>query len=220
MASQTTHTRVQREQESAVRRQAEFQEAPGEREAEAARATFLQRAAQSPADLGTGLVGADSATRARVVSRLQQERGNAFVQRVVAEAQGTPGRLVGQSQPEMVQEVLQRKGSGSALPDVARQPLEGHFGADLSDVRVHTDTQATDLNRELQANAFTVGSDIFFAEGQYDPHGSGGQGLLAHEVAHVGQQTGFAGAAVQREGADDEQVPHPEGAPKEEEQAS
>jgi hypothetical protein len=105
----------------------------------------------------------------------------------------------------MVDEVVQRKGSGSELSGDARQNLEGYFGADLGDVRVHTDNEASTLNRELNAQAFTVGSDVFMAEGKYNPTSSEGQGLLAHELTHVSQQTGFGGQSVQREGVPEEE---------------
>jgi hypothetical protein len=196
----------------------DFQEAPGEAEADASRDDFLAGAGHEPADLAAALGDADSATRARVVSRLQRERGNAFVQRVAAEARGTPGRLVGLSQPEMVQEVLQRKGSGAPLPDAARAPLEQHFGANLGDVRVHDGDDAAALNREVEAEAFTVGNDVFFAEGKYAPHSVEGRALLAHELTHVGQQTGFGGQAVQRQ--EEEEEPPPPPSPEEEEQAT
>src|SRR5262249_23870708 len=155
--------------------------------------------------------------------RLQQERGNAYVQRVV-EARGTPGRLVGLSQPEMVEEVVSRKGGGSPLPEGTRGQMEGFFGADLGGVRVHADGEAATLNRELDAQAFTVGSDVFFGEGKYNPTSSQGQGLLAHELTHVGQQGGFGAPEVQRAEEDEEQkggAPAPEAAPaplKEEEE--
>jgi uncharacterized protein DUF4157 len=184
---------------------AEFQEAPGEAEADAARDAFLKGAGAQPHGVASALSGADAAMRSHALSRLQQERGNSYVQRVVAEAKGTPGRLVGSSQPEMVDEVLQRKGSGEPMPEVARQPLEQHFGADLGGVRVHSDGESAALNRELDAQAFTVGGDIFFADGKYNPSSSEGQGLLAHELTHVGQQTGFGGQSVQREGAPEEE---------------
>jgi hypothetical protein len=83
--------------------------------------------------------------------------------------------------------------------------LEGHFGADLSGVRVHTDNGAATLNRELNAQAFTVGSDIFMAKGKYNPGSAEGQGLLAHELTHVGQQGGLGGQGVQREGNPEEE---------------
>ncbi len=200
------YDRVQPGFDSASQRKpAEFQEAPGESEADAVRDAFLQNAGASPVSQAAALTRADGGMRASAVSRLQQERGNAYVQRVVAEARGAPGRLVGQPQSEMVDEVIQRKGSGSPLSDAARQPLESHFGADLGDVRVHTDGEARALNKELDAQAFTVGSDIFFDEGKYNPGTTEGQGLLAHELTHVGQQTGFGGSAVQRQAAPEEE---------------
>ncbi|MHB9032849.1 MAG: eCIS core domain-containing protein [Anaerolineae bacterium] len=173
------------------RKSTEFQEVPGESEANAVRDTFLQRAGTDQASVASALTDADDNTRALAVNRLQAEHGNNYVQRVVAETHGTPGRLVGLSQPQMVDEVTQRKGSGNPLPDVARQPLQQHLGADLSSVRVHSDGEAAALNRELDAEAFTVGKDIFFAEGRYEPTSSAGQGLIAHELAHVSQQTGL-----------------------------
>ena len=65
-------------------------------------------------------------------------------------------------------------------------------GADLSGVRVHTDSHADGLSRSLQARAFTTGSDIFFQSGAYDPSSSSGRETLAHELAHVAQQGGGA----------------------------
>ena len=189
-------------QQSEARR---FQEAPGESEAEATRDAFLKGAGPQPAGVASALSNADATLRGQALSRLQQERGNSYVQRVVAEAKGTPGRLVGASQPEMVDEVLQRKGAGQPLPEGAREPMETHFGADLSGVRVHADGEAQTLNRELDAQAFTVGSDIFFDEGKFSPTSSEGRGLLAHELTHVGQQGGFGAQAVQREAVAEEE---------------
>lgn len=221
MSDEFDRNQIDPKKSSAVQRKpADFQEVPGEAEADAVRDAFLKSAGPNPASQASALSNADSATRAHTLNRLQQERGNAYVQRVVVEARGTPGRLVGQSQPEMVDEVLQRKGAGSPLPEDTRQQMEGHFGADLGGVRVHTDGEAAALNRELNAQAFTVGGDIFFAEGKYNPSTSEGQGLLAHELAHVGQQTGFGGQAVQRQAApeeEEEQVQR-QAAPEEEEE--
>ena len=211
--------RVQSLQDKATvqHKPAEFQEAPGEAEANTERDAFLQRAGNSTASQAAALTQADGGLRAQAVSRLQQERGNAYVQRVVAETKGTPGRLVGMSQPEMVDEVLQRKGLGQPLPGDAQSRMESHFGADLSGVRVHADGEAKALNSELDAQAFTVGSDIFFAEGKYNPTSSEGQGLLAHELTHVGQQTGFGAQAVQRQSNPEEEEVQRQASPEEEE---
>jgi len=184
---------------------AKFDEAPGEAEANAVRDAFLKNIGKQPQSAAQALSAADSSIRESAVSRLQEQHGNTYVKRVVAETQGQPGRLVGLPQSEMVNEVQQRKGSGSELPGDARQNLEGHFGADLSGVRVHTDNESATLNRELNAQAFTVGSDIFMAEGKYNPGSAEGQGLLAHELTHVGQQGGLGGQGVQREGNPEEE---------------
>src|SRR5579859_5186136 len=94
---------------AARKRQATFHKAPGEADADAMRDAFLQRAALSPELLGAALSGASADLRGMVVSRLQRHHGNSFVQRVVAGAKGTPGRLVGLSRPGMLGAVLQRK---------------------------------------------------------------------------------------------------------------
>jgi hypothetical protein len=143
------------------------------------------------------------------LGRLQRMQGNAYVQRLVAvarEPRGTPGRLIGVAQSDMVDEVRARQDGGSPLPDNTRSQMEGYFGADLSGVRVHTGGEAATLSRELGANAFTVGRDVFFADGKYNPGNADGQATLAHELTHVGQQGGFGGPAqsVQRAGADDD----------------
>src|SRR5712692_3405974 len=111
MSEESDRTRLHLQREEAVQtKPPAFQEAPGEGEAEAVRDAFLKGAGPTPADLAAGLNSADAVTRSRALNRLQQERGNAYVQRVIAEAQGTPGRLVGLSQPQMVDEVASRKG--------------------------------------------------------------------------------------------------------------
>jgi hypothetical protein len=89
------------------------------------------------------------------------------------------------------------RGGGSPLPDHVRSPMEASFGADFGGVRVHTGGQSDTLNRQLQARAFTTGSDIFFRSGEYNPGTGAGQRLLAHELTHVVQQ-GAAPAPVRR----------------------
>jgi len=86
--------------------------------------------------------------------------------------------------------IHQARGSGQALADDTRQPMERAFGADFSRVKVHTDAQADQLNRSIQARAFTTGQDIFFRQGEHSPGTRAGQELLAHELTHVVQQNG------------------------------
>jgi hypothetical protein len=79
---------------------------------------------------------------------------------------------------------------GSPLPDATRSFFEPRFGADFSQVRVHTDTRAAATAKSINAKAFTVGWDIAFGAGQYAPQSHEGQHLLAHELTHVMQQGG------------------------------
>lgn len=88
--------------------------------------------------------------------------------------------------PEIVHEVL---GSpGQPLEPSVRAALEPRFGHDFSRVRVHTGSRAAESARAVSARAYTVGSHVVFAQGQYAPHRAAGRGLLAHELAHVVQQ--------------------------------
>ena len=80
------------------------------------------------------------------------------------------------------------KGGGSPLSDEVRAFMEPRFGADFSSVRVHTDGAAVQMNRELGAQAFAHGSDIYYGAGK----SPGKDELTAHEMTHVLQQTGGA----------------------------
>jgi hypothetical protein len=72
--------------------------------------------------------------------------------------------------------------------------MEQRFGHDFSDVRVHADSRAGESARAVNALAFTVGSSLVFAPGQYQPTSAEGQRLLAHELTHVVQQRGASGS--------------------------
>ncbi len=80
-------------------------------------------------------------------------------------------------------------GAGHALPGSVRAFFEPRFGLDFGQVRVHTDSEAAESARAVNALAYTVGGDIVFGAGQYAPHTPRGRHLLAHELTHVTQQT-------------------------------
>ncbi len=67
--------------------------------------------------------------------------------------------------------------------------FEPRFDYDFSQVRVHNGTQAADISRSINARAFTLGNNIAFGSGQYQPHSSEGKRLLGHELTHVVQQS-------------------------------
>ncbi len=140
----------------------------------------------------------------RVVPRIQRVYGNQTARRMISRVR-KPG---GNSQPLAIQRdsddglggmevgegmesaIEGKRGTGRPLPDDTREQMEGGMGADFSGVRVHSDAESHDLNRALNARAFTTGEDVFFGEGEYNPGSSGGQELIAHEMTHVVQQGG------------------------------
>lgn len=79
---------------------------------------------------------------------------------------------------------------GETLNAETRAALEPKFGHSFGDVRVFADSEADRVAQEYQARAFTVGQDVYFANGEYDPHTPSGMGLLAHELTHTIQQRG------------------------------
>jgi hypothetical protein len=90
--------------------------------------------------------------------------------------------------PDVQAAIALAHGSGRALDGAMSRQLEPAYGEPLGDVRVHVGDHADALARAVSARAFTVGSDVFFASGEYRPGTHGGDALIAHEVAHVVQQ--------------------------------
>jgi hypothetical protein len=116
---------------------------------------------------------------AAAVIRLQRTAGNAGVVQLLAG-----------EEPE-VSPVLGVVGSGGGAPLDAgtRSTMESAFGTSFGDVRVHTDERASRSAEAVGANAYTVGSDVVFRSGHFDPGTPTGQRTIAHELAHVVQQS-------------------------------
>jgi Domain of unknown function (DUF4157) len=101
---------------------------------------------------------------------------------------------------QLLREAMAESESFAALPNLQasdgkpieagdRVKLEAQFGTDFRGVRIHTDTSAAEAARQAKANAFTIGNHIVFGAGRYAPETSRGRNLLAHELAHVVQQS-------------------------------
>jgi hypothetical protein len=90
------------------------------------------------------------------------------------------------------------RGSGTSLDHSTKNFMESRFGTDFSDVKIHTGSQAVQMSRDLNAQAFTVGNDIYFNEGKYSPNSDSGRHLLAHELTHTVQQGKSSGLAMRR----------------------
>jgi hypothetical protein len=96
--------------------------------------------------------------------------------------------LASTASPTLASNLQSTKGSGRPLPAPTRSRMEKAFGTDFRNVRIHTDSTATTMNKAIHAQAFTHGRDIYFGAGKFQPETAAGQRLLAHELVHVGQQ--------------------------------
>ncbi len=88
--------------------------------------------------------------------------------------------------PPIVNQAL--SSNGQPLEAGTQEAMGARFGQDFDHVRVHADGHAAESAQAIHAWAYTVGSDVVFGEGQYQPGTSEGQRLLAHELTHVVQQ--------------------------------
>ena len=104
--------------------------------------------------------------------------------------------------PRLESRIHSLNGSGHLLSDSTRTFFEMRFGVNFSQVRIHTNFQAAEIAQSMKARAFTLGQDIVFGTGQYAPQTYGGNFLIAHELAHVVQQSARQ-SIIQRYFSDD-----------------
>jgi len=150
----------------------------------------IQRRTASAPEPDSGEVAGQATTRApRTVHgeasllHLQRMAGNASVVQMLAEE----GAIAAEEERSPVHDVI-GKGGGSPLDESTRASMESRFGQDFSDVRVHTDAQASASAESVGANAYTVGNEMVFRSGHFDASSATGQRTLAHELSHVVQQ--------------------------------
>lgn len=154
-----------------------------------------EAAAQTGAsfEMQGALADPQSASSAQIL-QLQRRYGNRAVQRLIQRSQadiqrnapvGLEGGEVG---GDLQGQINSARGGGQPLDEGVSARVGGALGADFSNVKVHTDAHADSLNRSLSARAFTLGNDVFFSQGAYQPGTESGKHLLAHELTHVVQQ--------------------------------
>lgn len=97
-------------------------------------------------------------------------------------------RSGGANQIENPDVVRAELGPGHSLDGSVKSKMGSAFGYDFSSVRLHTDSNANQLSHDMNARAFTVGNDVAFGHGEYQPNTPIGDALIAHELAHVMQQ--------------------------------
>lgn len=126
----------------------------------------------------------EAALQAKMISTIQREekedeellQGKFTVQLADEDEEVVQGKFgIAQRQAE----------NRTGMPDGVKQRMEDSFGMDFSSVRVHPDSSKAP---EVGALAYTQGTDIHFAPGQFKPDTTAGQELLGHELAHVVQQ--------------------------------
>jgi hypothetical protein len=145
--------------------------------------------AESTARKVTRMEVGDTEFRSAHVSRLERSR-SLIRQPVVHRAAADPAPVSSTTATD----IGNSSGSGSPLPAPVRRFMDPRFGADFGPVRIHTDERAARLSRQVNAQAFTVGSQVFFGRDRFQPDSSEGRELIAHELTHTIQQ----GAAIQR----------------------
>ncbi|OAN36770.1 eCIS core domain-containing protein [Mycolicibacterium iranicum] len=106
------------------------------------------------------------------------------------------GAAAANTAPPVVHAAL--RNSGRPLDHATRAFMEPRFARDFSHVRVHTDALASRSAEAVAARAYTVGPNIVFRSGEYEPDTAAGRSLLAHELAHVVQQGGAQPATLRR----------------------
>jgi outer membrane protein OmpA-like peptidoglycan-associated protein len=141
---------------------------------------------RTPRDVRSGPAGA--------LHSLQRTIGNRATSRLVQLSRAGRSGALDRPSSALADGVTRGKGAGRPLDERTRGTMEARFGAPFGDVRVHTDLHAAQSASELGALAYTVGRDVFFGTGRYQPAQREGRRLLAHELTHVLQQASRSGS--------------------------
>jgi hypothetical protein len=123
----------------------------------------------------------------KVQMKTQEEERDEMKSGAMAQRKPETGASAAAS-PALSSHIEQSAGKGRTLPGKTLDQMQGSLGYDFSQVNIHTGQDSVTMNKELGAQAFTHGKDIFFNKGKYDPDSTEGKRLLAHELTHVVQQ--------------------------------
>ena len=101
--------------------------------------------------------------------------------------------------PTLANQINSSKGMGQPMDSNTRTFMESRFNMDFSKVKIHSDSRSSELSNQINAQAFTIGKDIYFNSGKYQTSTLKGKKLLAHELTHVVQQSKNSDLGIQRE---------------------
>nr|MDJ0621417.1 DUF4157 domain-containing protein [Desulfocapsaceae bacterium] len=172
-------TKLQRQTEEEEEAQTKLWRQPAEEEKEEAAQPKLRRQVEDEEEIQAKLW--------RQPAEEEEEELQTKLRRQ-AEEETEPEEEQETSAELLEQRIQNSRGNGNPLPDTVLKDMEQQFGRDFSHVVIHNDNEAAEICEEINARAFTIGNDIYFALGEFTPETEGGRELLAHELAHVMQQ--------------------------------
>lgn len=148
---------------------------------------LLSTAGKSPAPIQTKCADCEQEEKLQRKEEEVPEEREEIQRKEESASPSSPGDEAGSDFSTRLQS---SKGGGAPLPENTRTDMESALGTDLSSVRIHTGGEAAGMSKDINAQAFTHGSDVYFNDGKFDAGSSDGKRLLAHELVHVGQQGG------------------------------
>lgn len=122
------------------------------------------------------------------VMRTEDSNGSLFFKPALPALQRKEDATMRADAAGEVENYVSRLSGGQHLPDETRQFFEAKMGQDFSEVKIHTNTEAANSARSINAQAYTTGNQIVFGNGRYSTVTNEGKYLLAHELTHVVQQ--------------------------------
>lgn len=159
-------------------------------------AKIIRRTPQSAPGSGIPAIGTAGRNAARL-AEANVQKANVLVPSHDSVSDGE--QTEGANTPAQLRERLRFEGGrGRMLSETVRLRLKPFLSFDPAIARIHRGTAAAREARTRRAQAFTIGTDIFFGERRFSPETRHGLGLLAHEMTHVGQQNRLLGRTQTR----------------------
>ena len=159
----------------------------------------LTSAAQAGQNAAEVLAASDPATIVQALRELRESGGPGLLHKLMSVAGGAIERILGERSPDPKAEIAEHVGEQvppePANASAALSEMSQQFGHSFDDVKIHVGKDASAKTGELSTKAVTVGRDIYFADGAFDPGSAEGKRVLAHELTHVVQQRNASPAA-------------------------